>query len=144
MVDIVVALSGCVCPYSVCVLLSLSQVVAELSVWLVLRGAPHWHWAAGVNRGCTMPKGLPRGSLAPDPQGQSVRRCCSVSVYLCCCSSSIILLEFKIIFNWWFSSPSVTLTYHPSPKSTSSPLSLNNKVHSAHASFYYITWLGCL
>lgn len=32
MLDNVVALLGFVCPYSVCVLLSLSQVVVELSV----------------------------------------------------------------------------------------------------------------
>lgn len=86
MLDNVVALLGFVCPYSVCVLLSLSQVVVELSVWLVLNGAPRWHFEQPVQpRGthCAhCPKRLPGLGAVwhMTCRGQAVRRCCSVSV----------------------------------------------------------------
>lgn len=86
MLDNIVALLGFVCPYSVCVLLSLSQVVVELSVWLVLNGAPRWHFEQPVQpRGthCAhCPKRLPGLGAVwhMTCKGQAVRRCCSVSV----------------------------------------------------------------
>lgn len=52
---------------------------------------------------------------------QSVRRCCSVSVYLCCCSSSIYFnFSLRLSLNWLFNTPSTPLTPHLSPKPTPS------------------------
>lgn len=76
----------CVSLQCVCVLLSLSQVVVELSVWLVLNGAPRWHFEQPVQpRGthCAhCPKRLPGLGAVwhMTCRGQAVRRCCSVSV----------------------------------------------------------------
>lgn len=101
MLDTVVALLGFVCPYSVCVLLSLSQVVVELSVWLVLNGAPRWHFEQPVQpRGthCAhCPKRLPGLGAVwhMTCRGQAVRRCCSVSVLP-------LLSQFLPFMNHWF------------------------------------------
>lgn len=144
----VVDLSGCVSLQYVCLALPVTGGGRAQCVIGFEGSAALTFWAAGVNRGCTVPKGLARGSLAPDPQGQSVRRCCSVSVYLCCRSSSIyfISLSSKLSLNWWLYTPSVPLTHNPTPQfHLCTPLT--SKWHSppsAHTSFSYVNWLGCL
>lgn len=155
MVDMVVALPGCVCPYSVCLALPVTGGGRAQCVIGFEGSAALTFWAAGVNRGCTVPKGLARGSLAPDPQGQSVRRCCSVSVYLCCRSSSINFYSFqfktiiKLVVKYSFCPPPHPPTPHPLPLSQihlcTPPLSLNSTVHHLHTlAFSFVTWLGFL
>lgn len=82
---VVVALLGCVCPYSVCLALPVTGGGRAQCVIGFEGSAALTFWAAGVNRGRT-------GRIAPRPGAawhHPVRRCCSVSVYLCCCSPSI-------------------------------------------------------
>lgn len=104
MVDNILALLGFVCPYSVCVLLSLSQVVVELSVWLVLNGAPRWHFEQPVQPRGTYcahcPKRLPGLGAVwhMTCKGQAVRRCCSVSVLPLLSQ----FLPFILFFNFTF------------------------------------------
>lgn len=74
------------CVPTVCVCLaSLSQVVAELCVIGFEGSAALTFWAAGADQGmlCAL---CPPGTW---PQVTPVRRCCSMSVYLCCCCSSL-------------------------------------------------------
>ena len=93
-------------------------------VWVVLKGAPRWHLSSRCRpqghrcyraRGCTVPA---RGTLAPDPQGRPIRRCCSVSVYLCFRSSSFFISIWKS-FRWQLTPPlplrTSSLLPNPSP-----------------------------
>lgn len=89
------AMLAYVCPYSVCVLLPCHRSWQNC-VWLVLKGAPRWHFEQPVQTRdalCPLPRHLTR-------KGHSVRRCCSVSVYLCCCSSSTFSVEKHLSKSW--------------------------------------------
>lgn len=113
-----IAVSGCVCPYSVCLALPVTGRGRAQCVIGFEGSAALTFWAAGVKRGRTV-----HNAQRPE----SVRRCCSVSVYLCCCSSSIYFnFSLKLSLNWLLNTPSIPS--HPKPP----PPPLNSSVHCLH------------